>query len=142
MANFTIYKFQDGTEITLKLSSGRLVTLEERLDSSIQEKIPELCKLSVASEIVAAAIDTDGKKTALAIYDDMIERGQNLDDYHQLIYKLLVSAGFMKAAEVEKQLEITAAAEKMQELAYSVEMKKIKIKTEALEATETDTESE
>ena len=142
MANFTIYTMQDGTEIKLKLASDRLVTLEERFDSSIQEKIPELCKLSVASEIVAAAIDTDGKKTALAIYDDMIERGQNLDDYHQLIYKLLVSAGFMKAAEVEKHLEITAAAEKMQELAYNVKMKKIKIETEALEATETNIESE
>lgn len=141
MANHITYTMQDGTEITLKLDSRSIIDLEEKLDSSIQEKLTELGKLSVASEIVAAAIETDGKKTALDIYDDMLERGQTLEDYHKLIFKLLVSVGFLKAAGVEKQLEITAAAEKVQELAYTAQMKSIEKKTAELEA-ETATESE
>lgn len=140
MANFTIYKFQDGTEIKLKLTASGVISLEEKLDSSIQEKLVELGKLSVASEIVAAAIETDGKTTALKIYDDMLERGQTLEEYHKLIYKILASAGFLKAAEVEKQLEIAAAAEKMQDIAYSVQMKSIEEKTAALEAETTKSE--
>lgn len=132
---------QDGTEIKLKLTASGVIALEEKLDSSIQEKLTELGKLSVASEIVAAAIETDGKKTALDIYDDMLERGQTLEDYHKLIYKLLVSAGFLKASGVEKQLEITAAAERVQELAYTAQMKSIEKKAAELEA-KTATESE
>ena len=131
---------QDGTEIKLKLTASGIIALEEKLDSSIQEKLVELGKLSVASEIIAAAIETDGKATALKIYDDMIERGQTLDDYHKLIYKILASAGFLKAAEVEKQLEIAAAAEKMQDIAYSVQMRSIEEKTAALEAETTKSE--
>jgi DNA polymerase III gamma/tau subunit len=140
MANFTIYKMQDGTEIKLKLTASGVIALEEKLDSSIQEKLVELGKLSIASEIVAAAIETDGKATALKIYDDMLERGQTLEEYHKLIYKILASAGFLKAAEVEKQLEIAAAAEKMQDIAYSVQMKSIEEKTAALEAETTKSE--
>lgn len=141
MANHITYTMQNGTEITLKLSATSIIDLEEKLDSSIQEKLTELGKLSVASKIVAAAIETDGKATALKIYDDMLERGQTLEEYHKLIYKILVSAGFLKAAEVEKQLEIAAAAEKMQDIAYSVQMKSIEKKTAELEV-ETATESE
>ena len=140
MANFTIYKMQDGSEIKLKLTASGVIALEEKLDSSIQEKLVELGKLSIASEIVAAAIETDGKATALKIYDDMLERGQTLEEYHKLIYKILASAGFLKAAEVEKQLEIAAAAEKMQDIAYSVQMRSIEEKTAALEAETTKSE--
>ena len=140
MANFTIYKMQDGTEIKLKLTASGIIALEEKLDSSIQEKLVELSKLSIASEIVAAAIETDGKATALKIYDDMLERGQTLEEYHKLIYKILASAGFLKAAEVEKQLEIAAAAEKMQDIAYSIQMKSIEEKTAELEAETTKSE--
>jgi ferredoxin-fold anticodon binding domain-containing protein len=142
MANFTIYTMQDGTEIKLKLTASGVIALEEKLDSSIQEKLTELVKLSVASEIVAAAIETDGKATALKIYDDMIERGQTLDDYHKLIFKILCAAGFLKAAEVEKQLEMTAATEKMQGMYYNVQMKSIEQQTAALEAKTTLTMNE
>lgn len=131
---------QDGTEIKLKLTASGIIALEEKLDSSIQEKLVELSKLSIASEIVAAAIETDGKATALKIYDDMLERGQTLEEYHKLIYKILASAGFLKAAEVEKQLEIAAAAEKMQDIAYSIQMKSIEEKTAELEAETTKSE--
>ena len=140
MANFTIYTMQDGTEIKLKLTASGVIALEEKLDSSIQEKLVELGKLSIASEIVAAAIEIEGKATALKIYDDMLERGQTLEEYHKLIYKILCSAGFLKAAEVEKQLEITAATEKMQDIAYSVQMQSIEKKTAALEAETTKSE--
>ena len=131
---------QDGTEIKLKLTASGVIALEEKLDSSIQEKLVELGKLSIASEIVAAAIEIEGKATALKIYDDMLERGQTLEEYHKLIYKILCSAGFLKAAEVEKQLEITAATEKMQDIAYSVQMQSIEKKTAALEAETTKSE--
>ena len=140
MANFTIYTMQDGTEIKLKLTASGVIALEEKLDSSIQEKLVELGKLSVASEIVAAAIETDGKATALKIYDDMLERGQTLEEYHKLIFKILASAGFLKAAVVEKQLIIAAAAEKMQDVAYNVQMQSIEEKTAALEAETTKSE--
>lgn len=133
MANITIYTMSDGTDIQLKLDAQGIVNLEEKLGDSIQKKLSEIEKLSVASEYVAAASD---KATAFAIYNDIIERGQTLEDYHKLIYKLLVSGGFLKAAEVERQVELTAAAEKMQEIAFNVQMKNIETKTAELQAAE------
>lgn len=138
MANFTIYTMQDGTEIKLKLTAAGIVALEEKLGSSIQEKLAELTKISVASEFIAAAIENDGKKTALAIYDDIIDRGETIEKYHEVIYKILVSAGFLKAAEVERQIELTAATEKMQGLAYEIQMKNIEKKTADLQAMQTE----
>lgn len=142
MANVTIYTMLDGTDIPLKLTADGIVKLEEKLGESIAKKMTELDKLSVAAEYVAAACEKDGRKTALAIYDDIIEREQTIEEYHKLIYKILVSAGFLKAAKVEQQIELTAATEKMQDLAYTLQQKEIAKKTKELEATETPNISE
>ena len=133
MANFTIYTMSDGTDVKLKLNAESIVKLEEKLSDSIQAKLAELTKLSIAAEFIAAACD-GGKTTAYAIYDDIIERGQTLEEYHKVIYNLLVSAGFLKAAAVEKQLELTAAAEKLEQIAFDKQMQKIADKTAELTA--------
>ena len=133
MANFTIYTMSDGTDVKLKLNAESIVKLEEKLGDSIQAKLAELTKLSIAAEFIAAACD-GGKTTAYAIYDDIIERGQTLEEYHKVIYNLLVSAGFLKAAAVEKQLELTAAAEKLEQIAFDKQMQKIADKTAELTA--------
>ena len=133
MANFTIYTMSDGTDVKLKLNAESIVKLEEKLGDSIQAKLAELTKLSIAAEFIAAACD-GGKTTAYAIYDDIIERGQTLEEYHKVIYNLLVSAGFLKAAAVENQLELTAAAEKLEQIAFEKQMQKIADKTAELTA--------
>ena len=139
MANFTIYTMSDGTDVKLKLNAESIVKLEEKLGDSIQAKLAELTKLSIAAEFIAAACD-GGKTTAYAIYDDIIERGQTLEEYHKVIYNLLVSAGFLKAAAVEKQLELTAAAEKLEQIAFDKQMQKIADKTAELTAEPTTPE--
>ena len=132
MANFTIYTMSDGTDVKLKLNAESIVKLEEKLGDSIQAKLAELTKLSIAAEFIAAACD-GGKTTAYAIYDDIIERGQTLEEYHKVIYNLLVSAGFLKAAEVERNLSLNAAWDKAEQVSHEVKMKKLKQKTEELQ---------
>lgn len=132
MANSVIYKFStiDREEVILKLDNGRAQDLETRLDSSLTAKMPEISKLSVAVEYVAAAIQDIAnydmrKKIAGEIYDDMVDSGKTLEDYHKLVYDVLVGAGFLKAADVERTLQTAAATEKLQEMTYKAGIKDI-----------------
>lgn len=143
MANHVIYTFANGKEKKLKLTAERAVELEEKLGDSIQKKLAELDKLSIATEFIAAGAPeeeyTDRKKTAYAIYDDMIESGKTLKEYLELVFNLLVSAGFVAAAAVTRQAEIAAAQEKLEEVTHAAQMKLIAKKT--TEITEMNTEA-
>lgn len=126
MASFVIYKAPNGDDIKLKLTSERAVELEERFDASISDKLKELDKLSVAAEILAAAIPEEDyrkrKQTALAIYDDMIEDGKNMRDYLMLIYNVLAAAGFIDGRAVERQREAQEAQERLAEVVHQKEI--------------------
>ena len=126
MANFVLYTRPDGTEIKLKLTAGRIVELETRLESSIQNKLPELEKLSTASEFLAAAIPDEDyrsrKEIALEIYDEMIESGKTVRDYLMLIYNTLSAAGFIDGRAVERQAESQEAQERLAEAVHKKEI--------------------
>ena len=126
MANYVIYTTPNGEEMKLKLTAARAVELEERFDASISDKLKELEKLSVAAEVLAAAIPKedyrDRKQTALAIYDDMIESGKNMRDYLMLIYSTLVAAGFIDGRAVERQKEAQEVQERLAEVVHQKEI--------------------
>lgn len=128
MANCVIYKFNDPEkgEIKLKLDANAAQDLEIRLGDNLLNKIHDIAKLSIATEYVAAAI-VDGtykekKAKAAEIYDDMIDAGKTIEDYHALIYDIMVSAGFIKAADVENALKAAKANERIQTLQVSATM--------------------
>ncbi len=126
MANFVLYTRPHGTEIKLKLTASRIVELESRLESSIQDKLPELEKLSTASEFLAAAIPEeahqDRRAIALEIYDEMIESGKTVRDYLMLIYNTLSAAGFIDGRAVERQAESQEAQERLAEAVHRKEI--------------------
>lgn len=138
MANYTIYTRNDGTELKLKIDAERAIELEEKLGGSIFDKLAETNKLSTAVEYIAAAVPEesyqDRRKTALAIYDEIIESGQKYRDYIELIHKVCVSAGFLDGGTVEKQIELQKAQEKLEKIAYEAQLKLIAEKTGEIEA--------
>ena len=120
MADYVIYKRGDGTELSLRLNAARAVELEERFGgSSITEKIQEIDKLSTASEFIAAAVPEGDYKqrreTALAIYDEMIGEGKDLQGYQDLIFDILIAAGFLNGKAVKMQRELQAATQEAAE---------------------------
>lgn len=129
MANYVIYTRPDKTEIKLKIDSERTVELEERFGDSIQKKLAETEKLSVSSEFIAAAIPdleyAERKKTALAIYDEMVEAGKTYRDYLEMIHRVLAAAGFLDGGAVERQIKTQEASEELDKLAYQVRMDQI-----------------
>ncbi len=115
--NKVIYKSPDGKEIDLKLTAKKAVELEARLEKSIQEATEEFDKLSVSSEIIAAAMEEQEyearKEKALSIYDEMLENGKTYPDYQYLVMDILVAAGFMNGKRVALQKQMIANAEKL-----------------------------
>lgn len=115
MANYVLYNRANGDEIKLKINAVRAAELEERFGASIPEKTKELDKISVAAEFVAAAIDGDSygerRQTAYAIFDEMAENGETIEDYQYLILDILVKAGFMNGERVK----LLKAAKEQQE---------------------------
>lgn len=146
MANYTTYKDSKGNEIQLKLESRGIVDLERRFGDSLQKKLAEIEKLSIAAEYVAAAVDNpdynDRINIAYGIYDDMTSRGETLDQYHELIYNILVSGGFLKAEDVKKQLEMTAARAELNALTIENQTKTINEKIEKLKNVPAETKTE
>ena len=146
MANHVIYTRKDGTEIKLKITSRRVIDLETRLGDSIQNKLAETDKLSVASEFIAAALpDNDynvRKETALDIYDEMTECGKTLKDYLELVQDTLVAAGFMDAAVLERQKKATAAQEKLAQLVHEAEMRRMEKSSERISGMYTEPETQ
>lgn len=128
MANCVIYKFNDPEkgEIKLKLDANAAQDLELRFNDSLYNKIHDITRLSTATEFVAAAIVggtyKEKKAKAAEIYDDMIDAGKTIEGYHALIYDLVVSAGFIKAADVENALKAAKANERIQALQVSATM--------------------
>lgn len=138
MANYVIYTRIDGTELKLKIDSERTIELEEKLGGSIFDKLADTNKLSVAVEFIAAAIPEisyqDRRKTALAIYDEIIESGKKYRDYIELIHKVCVNSGFLDGGTVEKQIELQKAQDNLEKIAYEAQLKLIAEKTGEIEA--------
>lgn len=117
MANYVLYTRANGTEMKLRINSERAVEFEERAKASLLTKITELDKLSVAADYIAAAIDGGDyetrKTTAYAIYDEMTEKGEGLQEYTFLIYDIMVASGFLKSKAVETEKETYLKAQEL-----------------------------
>ncbi len=117
MAKYVLYKRENGEEIKLCLSAFAVIELETRMDCSVDELIRKSDRLSVSSEILAAALDNDmpygeRKKLALEIFDEMIEAGKNIQHYQLLIFDTMCAAGFMKGEVVELTRKMIDVQEK------------------------------
>lgn len=128
MANYIIYNY-GGTDLKLKIEAGRAEELEERLGDSIFKKLAEVDKIKVASEILAASVPAETyeqrKKIALGIYDEMQENGKKYRDYIELINSVCVAAGFLDGEDVEQQVQLQTAQEKLKKASYTAQMKLI-----------------
>lgn len=101
-----IYKYEDGKEITLRMNAARTIELEERTGKAVSELVGDIDKLSVITELIAAAITLEAdyqnrKMQANAIYDDMTEQGKNITDVQLLVFEVMKEAGFLTAQRVE-----------------------------------------
>ena len=107
MANHVTYKRGNGDLVTLRLTAGRAIDLEDRLGYGINEGVGKLDILKVSVEFLTAAI-TEGsyserKETAIAICDEMVADGKDFNDYEFLVMDMLVAAGFLRGEVVELQ---------------------------------------
>ena len=117
MAKYVLYKRENGEEIKLCLPAFAVIELETRMDGSIDELIRKSDRLSVSSEILAAALDNnmpyeERKKLALEIFDEMIEAGKNIQHYQLLIFDTMVAAGFMKGEVADLSRKMIDVQEK------------------------------
>lgn len=113
MSLYVFYIGKDEKEIQLRINAARAIELEKKLGGdAIASVIPNLSKLSVASDVIAMAISEgsfeERKNKALKIFDDMVSQGKNLIDYQLLVMDVLVEAGFMKGEYVKSVREAQA----------------------------------
>jgi len=118
MSLYISYVGKDENEIQLRINAARALELEKKLGGrAVAEVVPELDKLSVTSEILAAALPKDSydnrKKKALNIFDEMIEEGKSFSEYQFLAMDVLVAAGFMKGESVKMLKEAQETANKL-----------------------------
>lgn len=121
----------------LKLRAAYMDELEKRIGSALSDKLPEINRLGLCTDIVAYAIDpehyAEGKKAACQLYDDMIDEGKSLVDYQYIIMDLMVASGFMSAEAAAAQKSAAEAQTKLAELIAGTEAAKIKEKLKAAE---------
>lgn len=131
MSNHILYKFSDGGEAELCITTKRAIMLEEWLGTSVLSVVKgeRIDTITAICEILAAGyagektdIHEAGKELAMAIYDDMREQGKTLQEFQFLALDLLVSAGFIPAAFVEAQrAAITLALREQERMAAEME---------------------
>lgn len=117
MARYVLFKRCNGEEHKLSLTSGAVIELETRMNSSLHELIKKSDRLSVSSEMFAAAMDNsipyeERKKLALEIFDEMVDNGENIQNYQIAVFDTLVAAGFMKGEVVELARKMIDVQEK------------------------------
>lgn len=139
MANHVTYTIS-GKDYELKLTAKKTIDLETVLDRSVTAALSDIDKMSVAAEIIAAAMP-DGSheerlNLAYEIYDSMTENGKTYRDYIYLVYDILVSAGFLAGGTVEKQKELQAAQEAIEEAAHNQALKLIEEKTQKIKGSQ------
>lgn len=126
-----------GREYRLKLRAAYMDELEKRIGGALSDKLPEINRLGLCTDIVAYAIDPEhygeAKKSAAQIYEDMIDEGKSLTDYQYLIMDLMVASGFMSAEAAAAQKSAAEAQTKLAELIAGAEAAKIKEKLKAAE---------
>lgn len=124
-----------GQEHRLKLKAAYMDELEKRIGGALSDKLPEINRLGLCTDIVAYAIDpehyAEAKKAACQLYEDMIDEGKSLTDYQYLIMDLMVASGFMSAEAAAAQKSAAEAQTKLAELIASVEVAKINEKLKA-----------
>ena len=112
MNNYT-YEHTTGEKIDFCLSAARAITLEKKHDKSIFGLMGEFDKLSVAFDIVAAAIkegtEEERYNKALQIYEELVGSGKALLDYQLLIMDILCTAGFVPKDRLEIYKKLVAA---------------------------------
>lgn len=125
------------TEHRLKLRAAYMDELEKRIGGALSDKLHEINRLGLCTDIVAYAIDpehyAEGKKAACQLYEDMIDEGKTLTDYQYLIMDLMVASGFTSAAAAAAQKSAAEAQTKLAELIAGAEAVKIKEKLKAAE---------
>lgn len=128
----------NGTEYRLKLRAAYMDELERKIGGSLSEKLPEIDRLGLCTDIIAYAIDPEhyaqSKKTAAQMYEDMIGEGKDLRDYQGVILDLMVASGFMSAASAAAQKKAAEAQMRLAELIAGTEAAKAEEKLNALEA--------
>ena len=126
-----------GTEYRLKLRAAYMDELEKRIDGALSDKLPEINRLGLCTDIVAYAYDpvhyAEGKKAACQLYEDMIEEGKTLVDYQYIVMDLMVASGFMSAEAAAAQKSAAEAQTKLAELIAGAEAAKIREKLKAAE---------
>lgn len=126
-----------GKQYRLKLKAAYMDELEKRIGGALSDKLPEINRLGLCTDIVAYAIDpehyAEGKKAACQLYEDMIDEGKTLTDYQYLIMDLMVASGFTSAAAAAAQKSAAEAQTKLAELIAGAEAVKIKEKLKAAE---------
>lgn len=121
-----------GKEYRLKLWAAYIDELEKRIGGALSDKLPEINRLGLCTDIVAYAYDpehyAEAKKAACQMYEDMIEEGKTLVDYQYIIMDLMVASGFMSAEAAAAQKLAAEAQTKLAELIAGAEAEKIKEK--------------
>lgn len=117
MAFEYIYKSPSGEETPLKLTIGRIFELEQRFGKGLDEMFEKANQLGVSIEFVAAAI-IDGnyeerKEKAIKLYQDVVDNGQTIADYQNIIIEILKNAGFMTPQRAELLRQIVKAEEEI-----------------------------
>ncbi len=123
------------TEYRLKLRAAYMDELEKRIGGALSDKLPEINRVGLCTDIVAYAIDpehyAESKKSACQLYDDMIDEGKSLKDYQYIIMDLMVASGFMSAEAAAAQKSAAEAQTKLAEMIAETEAKRIEEKLTA-----------
>ncbi|MCM1335308.1 MAG: hypothetical protein NC084_12845 [Bacteroides sp.] len=126
-----------GKEYRLKLRAAYMDELERRIGGALSDKLPEINRLGLCTDIIAYALDPEhypeAKKLAARIYDDMIDEGKDLTDYQLLVTDVLVASGFMSAEAAAAQKTAARAQTRLAELIAAAEAEKAAAKLKAAE---------
>lgn len=124
-----------GKEYRLKLRAAYMDELEKRIGGALSDKLPEINRLGLCTDIVAYAIDPENykesKKAAAQMYEDMLDEGKNLKDYQYIIMDLMVASGFMSAAAAAAQKTAAEAQTALAEMIAVTEAAKMEEKLKA-----------
>ncbi len=135
--NYTIIT-AGGKNYRLKLRAAYMDELEKRIGGALTDKLSEINRLGLCTDIVAYAINPENypeaKKQAAQMYEDMIGEGKTLNDYQFIILDLMVAAGFMSAATAAAQKKAAEIRVKIAELTLKMEMEKIETKAAKVES--------
>lgn len=126
-----------GKEYRLKLRAAYMDELEKRIGGALSDKLPEINRVGLCTDIIAYALDpehyAEAKKAAAQLYDDMIDEGKELADYQLLVMDVLVASGFMNAGAAAAQKTAVRAQTRLAALIAAAEAENAEAKLKAAE---------